>query len=144
MLQFVQVPIHLEEGVMVTLRSILEKIPMNNLLWRVLHFEGVGKAPDGLTMSGFEQAARASPDGYHLTWDELLNFANEIEQVWDCLIVGTSNNTPIQRDIIGTGVFLNCDYIIEANDSTDWQLGTRNSILRAGFRSLNRKRRKPA
>lgn len=135
MFRFVRIPIHPEEGITVALRDILEKIPTNDLLWRVLHFTGVGKAPDGMTMPSFERAVRASPDGYHLTWSGLLNFANEIEQVWDCLIVGTPNNIPIQREIVVSGVFLDCDYVIEADDSTDWKLGTKNSVAsrRVGF-----------
>jgi hypothetical protein len=41
--------------------------------------------------------------------------------------------TSIQRDIIESGKFPDCDYVIEATDSTNWRLGTKDPRLRAAF-----------
>ena len=112
------------KGGLVTLRQVLEELPTNDLQWHVLDFEGVGTAPDGMTMEAFEHAVRAAPEGYSLSWDRLLMFADGIEQTWNCLIVGSQPNTVITAERIEAANFSGCCYMIQAFDSTEWSIGT--------------------
>jgi hypothetical protein len=138
MLQFASIPIHPEAGTIIALRDVLGKIPANNLQWHILYFTGVGVAPDGLTMPAFERAARASPGGYRLTWNELLRFAKNIDQVWDCLIVGARHDVSVEREAMESGVLPDCDYVIAADDSTDWKLGAKDSAVQDNFLPLGK------
>ncbi len=128
MLQFTTFPMHVESG-LITLRQILEKLPMNDLLWHVLDFEGVGTAPDGMTMETFEQAIHASPEDYSLNWDKLLTLASDIERTWNCLIVGSQFGAMIVAEHIEAENFANCRYVVQAFDSTEWSIGTTNEIV---------------
>lgn len=128
MLQFTTFPMHVE-GSLVTLRQVLEKLPTNDLLWHVLDFEGVGTAPDGMTMETFEQAVHASPEGYSLNWDELLTFASGIEQTWNCLIVGSQFDAMIVAEHVEAENFADCRYVIQALDSTEWSISTANGMV---------------
>jgi len=128
MLQFTTFPMHVKSG-LITLRRVLEKLPANDLLWHVLDFEGVGTAPDGMTMEAFEHAVHASPEGYNLTWNNLLTLASGIEQTWNCLIVGSQFGAMIVAEHIEAENFANCRYVIQAFDSTEWSIGTTNEIV---------------
>ncbi len=123
MLQFTTFPMHAESG-LVTLRQVLEKLPANGLRWHVLDFEGIGTAPDNMTMETFEHAVHASPEGYSLSWDKLLVFAGSIEQTWNCLIVGCQPDAPIVAAHMRVQGFTGCRYVVQAFDSTEWSIGS--------------------
>lgn len=120
MLHLVEFPMHLKDGGLVTLQAVLVRLPKNDLLWRILDFDGVGTAPNGMTMEAFEAVIRTSPDGYHATWDELVALSAGLEQTWDCLIVGSPPDIPIEADAVETSGFLGCEFVIEAFDSSKW------------------------
>lgn len=122
-IRFLTFPMHLKNGGLVTLRAVLVKIPKNNLLWRILYHDGVGVAPNGMTMDAFEAAIRASPDGYRATWDELVVLSAGLEQTWDCLIVGSPPDIPIEAATVEAAGFPGCEFVIEAFDSSTWTIG---------------------
>ena len=122
MLQFTTFPMHAESG-LVTLRQVLDKLPANDLRWHVLDFEGIGTAPDNMTMDEFEHAVQASPEGCSLSWDKLLTLANGIEQTWNCLIVGCPPDAPILVQHLRAEDFADCRYVVQAFDSTEWSIG---------------------
>jgi len=127
MIQFTTFPMHAEGG-LVTLRQVLDTLPANDLRWHVLDFEGIGTAPGNLTMGEFEYAVRASPEGYSLSWDELLTFANGIEQTWNCLIVGRQPGAPVIAEHVRAEDFAGCRYVVQAFDSTEWSIGAANGM----------------
>ncbi len=127
MLQFTTFPMHAESG-LVTLRQILDKLPANDLQWHVLDFEGIGTAPDTMTMDEFEHAVHASPGGYSLGWDKLLTLASGIEQTWNCLIVGRQPGAPISADPMRAEDFAGCRYVVQAFDSTEWSIGAASGM----------------
>ena len=112
-------PMHLKDGSAVTLSTVLKTIPQNNLRWHILEFTGIGSAPGGMTMLDFRLVVRACQGGYRMSWNELLNFASGLDQVWDCLIVGLQSGIRIERDLFKKGEYLNCDYVIVGFDSTE-------------------------
>jgi hypothetical protein len=135
MLRFATLPLQ-SGGHATTLHAVLDGLPENKLLWRILHFVGVGEAPAGLTMPAFEQAIRASADGYRMTWTELRTFAIKVEQVWDCLIVGSSVHVSIQRDTIEAAGYPGCDYVIDIFDSTELRVGAMSESDLARIRDV--------
>lgn len=123
-LRFVIFPMHLKNGGSVTLQAVLAIFPENDLLWRILDLDGVGTAPNGMTMEAFEAVIRTPPGGYRATWGELVALSAGLEQTWDCLIVGGPPNIPIEADTVEAAGFPGCEFIIEAFDSSKWTVGT--------------------
>lgn len=123
MLRFIEFPMHLKNGGSVTLQAVLARLPKNDFLWRILDFDGVGTAPNGMTMEAFEAVIRTPPDGYRATWDELVALSTGVEQTWDCLIVGSPPDIPIEADTVEATGFPGCEFVIEAFDSSRWAVG---------------------
>jgi hypothetical protein len=104
----------------ITLAAILEAIGPNVWAWHLFEFSGVGTAPRGIAMADFEQEVRAH--GYRMTWDELRRFASEIEQVWDCLIIGLDKTDVRTHQQVVESHFTDAQVIIEGLDSTYWEV----------------------
>ena len=99
--------------------EILSQIPSNREDWYIFECDAVGKAPNNLTMSEFEDLVLNSKYGYQMSWDELLKFSKEIEDINNLILV--SSTTPVEFDAIETGV-ANLSIKLEIYDSTFWEL----------------------
>ena len=99
--------------------EILSNIPSNNTNWYIFEFDAIGKAPSNLTMSEFEDLVLNSKYGYQMSWDELLKFSKEIEDINNLILV--SSATPVAFDAIETDTE---DFLVrlEIDDSTLWEL----------------------
>ena len=99
--------------------EILSNIPSNNNNWYIFEFDAIGKAPNNLTMSEFEDLVLNSKYGYQMSWDELLKFSKEIEDINNLILV--SSATPVAFDAIETDTE---DFLVrlEIDDSTFWEL----------------------
>ena len=80
--------------------EILSNIPSNNTNWYIFEFDAIGKAPNNLTMSEFEDLVLNSKYGYQMSWDELLKFSKEIADINNLILV--SSATPVAFDAIET------------------------------------------
>ena len=129
MLRFMTTPMHSEVG-LVTFSQVLNRLPENGLVWRILDFDGVGSAPAGMAQEAFKRVVKASPDGYGMTWSELLAFAAGTEQTWECLIVGCKPGATIKVDSLEESGFDGCEYVIQAFDSTEWSVGVASGAAR--------------
>lgn len=99
--------------------EILSQIPTNSEEWYIFECDAVGKAPNNLPMSEFEDLVLNSKYGYQMSWDELLNFSKEIEDINNLILV--SSTTPVEFDAIETGA-ANLSIKLEIYDSTFWEL----------------------
>ena len=99
--------------------EILSNIPSNNTNWYIFEFDAIGKAPSNLTMSEFEDLVLNSKYGYQMSWDELLKFSKEIEDINNLILV--SSATPVAFDTIETDTE-DLSVRLEIDDSTFWEL----------------------
>lgn len=99
--------------------EILSNIPSNNAKWYIFEFDAIGKAPNNLTMSEFEDLVLKSKYGYQMSWNELLKFSKEIEYINNLILV--SSTSPVEFDAIETDTE---DFLVrlEIDDSTFWEL----------------------
>ena len=99
--------------------EILSNIPSNNAKWYIFEFDAIGKAPNNLTMSEFEDLVLYSKYGYLMSWDELLKFSKEIEDINNLILV--SSTSPVEFDAIETDTE---DFLVrlEIDDSIFWEL----------------------
>ena len=102
-----------------TFFEILSQIPSNSEDWYIFECDAVGKAPNNLPMSEFEDLVLNSKYGYQMSWDGLLKFSKGIEDINNLIVV--SSATPVEFDAIETGA-ANLSIKLEIYDSTFWEL----------------------
>ena len=109
----------LKDNQKLTFFEILSQIPSNNEDWYIFECDAVGKAPNNLTMSEFEDLVLKSKYGYQMSWNELLKFSKEIEDISNLILV--SSISPVEFDAIETDTE---DFLVrlEIDDSTFWEL----------------------
>ncbi|MDP5142144.1 hypothetical protein ORJ00_05275 [Rheinheimera baltica] len=109
------------DGTRVQLIDWLNGIEPNNLNWSVLDFNGIGQAPNDLSMDEFEDAIRSDSTGFKMSWDELIVFAQSLEQTIECLIIALDPNVEFVGEDLAKDDFSSCEIIIQAFDSTEWR-----------------------
>jgi hypothetical protein len=129
MLQFTTFPLYREKAESVTMHEVLALLPDNDLLWRILFLKAIGKAPRGASMQDFEDAIGVGPEGYRLTWGDLLKLSLAMRETWDCLIVATDPGVAIKKDTIEDDGFPNCRYVVDAFDSGTWTVGAESQEI---------------
>ena len=109
----------LKDNQKLTFFEILSQIPSNSEDWYIFECDAVGKAPNNLPMSEFEDLVLNSKYGYQMSWDGLLKFSKGIEDINNLIVV--SSISPIEFDAIETDTE---DFLVrlEIDDSTFWEL----------------------
>ena len=102
-----------------TFFEILSQIPPNNEDWYIFECDAVGKAPNNLPMSEFEDLVLKSKYGYLMSWAGLLKFSKGIEDINNLIVV--SSTTPVEFDAIETDTE-DLSVRLEIDDSTFWEL----------------------
>lgn len=108
------------DGTRVQLIDWLNEVESNNLNWSILDFNGIGQAPDDLSMDEFEDVIRLDPTGFKMSWDELIVFARNLEQTIECLIIALEPDIEFIGDNLERDDFSSCKIVIQAFDSTEW------------------------
>ena len=111
---------------LVTLGDIVRRLPENDWIWYVLDYQGIGVAPNGMSMPDFEELART--EGYSFDWSSFRRFADQAEQSWWSLIVALDQgDTRSAKEIVASdcnGAHL----VIEAFDSSTWTIRSRIAL----------------
>ncbi|NWB97640.1 hypothetical protein HX882_17215 [Pseudomonas gingeri] len=120
------------DGSVLLLKDLLEVIPDNDWVWSVLEFQGVGCAPNGLSMDDYEDFLLSQEKGDIMTWGQLIEFAQPMEQTFNCLVVAVNMAAEIIKptgfEIIPETYAL----AIEAFDSAEWTLWSdKPEVIRA-------------
>ena len=102
-----------------TFFEILSQISSNHEDWYIFECDAVGKAPNNLTMSEFEDLVLNSKYGYQMSWDELLKFSKEIEDINNLIVVSTTS--PVEFEMIEKGAEA-LQVRVEIYDSTTWEI----------------------
>ena len=129
MMEYLTLPMHRASGDIVQLTDILGRIPNNKWVWSVLEFNGVGIAPGDIDMDEFERLVSATPGGQHFSWSDLQAFAKKLEQTYDCLIIAVGNEEDINLFLDEGGNAERCQFVIEAHDSTSWNVAARSKDI---------------
>ena len=99
--------------------EILSQIPSNREDWYIFECDAVGKAPNNLTMSEFEDLVLNSKYGYQMSWDGLLKFSKGIEDINNLIVV--SSTSPVEFEMIEKGAEA-LQVRLEIYDSTAWEI----------------------
>lgn len=83
----------------------------------------IGAAPRGMPMPDFEQQALSSDTGIKLSWDEIVEFANSLDDITTCYLAALSN--PVQYESLCNGELESCLALINISDSTSWEIKLR-------------------
>ena len=109
----------LKDNQKLTFFEILSQIPSNREDWYIFECDAVGKAPNNLPMSEFEDLVLNSKYGYPMSWAGLLKFSKGIEDINDLIVV--SSISPIEFETIEKSTEA-LKVRVEIYDSTAWEI----------------------
>ena len=81
------------------LKELLRKVPENNWNWHIYEFSAVGTAPNNLDMSSFEEMVLSSDNGYLISWRDLQELADSLDDVDRFLAVASPGGNSYKRII---------------------------------------------
>ena len=99
--------------------EILSQIPSNSEDWYIFECDAVGKAPNNLPMSEFEDLVLNLKYGYPMSWAGLLKFSKGIEDINNLIVV--SSTSPVEFETIEKGAEA-LQVRVEIYDSTAWEI----------------------
>ena len=102
-----------------TFFEILSQIPSNSEDWYIFECDAVGKSPNNLPMSEFEDLVLNSKYGYQMSWDGLLKFSKRIEDINNLIVV--SSATPVEFEALEKGAEA-LQVRVEICDSSAWEI----------------------
>lgn len=121
-----------EEGDLVSLKDLLAFFEHEgpNLIWSIQDLEAVGD-PDKLKIDilEIEEQAKESPQGFILTWQELVELAQAVTDIWNAWIVACREGDPIPKAIYSSEKIDQYEVVIEAFDSAFWRVYARDHTI---------------
>ena len=99
--------------------EILSQIPSNSEDWYIFECDAVGKAPNNLPMSEFEDLVLNLKYGYPMSWAGLLKFSKGIEDINNLIVV--SSTSPVEFETIEKGTEA-LQVRVEIYDSSAWEI----------------------
>ncbi|MDF9617966.1 hypothetical protein P5705_09955 [Pseudomonas entomophila] len=129
MMQMLSFPMYNSRGSRVSLEDVLGFIPENTWIWYILDFYGMGCPSPESTMDSFEARIRSSENGIAMTGAELNIFARSLDQTRDLQLVAAKVGKTICRKEIEAMNFCKIEVSIEAIDSSEWLIWTRDTLL---------------
>jgi hypothetical protein len=123
--------IEIWDGPAVRLGDLLEAISATDeLTWSIMEFWGVAR-DDEMDVVALEQKAAGSPTGLKFSAGELREFASQLLQLVDGIVVGYRQDPPTRSD---PDLRTSSDIVIEAIDSTLWRVYARDHVVTDGLR----------
>jgi len=117
----------------VNLVEILRFIGLEDLRWSILYLWATSKQGSAIDIIDLEKRTK-DRFGYQLDWDSLLALANELEQVIECTLVGVNHaNSLPDRTLSLDELKKRCHVVIEAVDSTSWEVYVKDEALSRGL-----------
>ena len=136
MMKALTFPAFRNNGIAVRLADVLAVIPENELVWSILEFNGMGEAPGNLSMDDFEEQVRRKPGGLMMSWSALKEISVGFHQTIDCIVVGAKTEQDILNAQMAGDDFSSCEIVLNAFDSTEWSVWTRDSELMRRFAAV--------
>lgn len=121
-MKHISFPVVRPDGESVSLKSFFARLPEHGFVWSVLYFYGVGIPPRNMDMVAFEAACLEAEQGFLISWTELKEFVEHVDQVFDCLIAASVDPARIDAAAVRNGDFSSCDFVLSFFDSTRWEI----------------------
>ena len=102
------------------LKELLRKVPENNWNWYIYEFSAVGTAPNNLDMSSFEEMVLFLDNGYLISWRDLQELADSLDDVDRFLAVASLEVNSYKRIIENDFIDFFCQ--IDLFDSSSWEI----------------------
>jgi hypothetical protein len=98
--------------------------------WTILFFEGVGDVTIlGTDVLEIEHIARESPDGWPVTWPQLIQLSEHLEQCIDLMLVGCLEPMEKLGSKSDEYLYETCDIVFELVDSSYWIVHSHSNDL---------------
>ncbi|MFD3355269.1 hypothetical protein [Streptomyces fradiae] len=110
------------DGVLIGLDRLISRVPENDWVWSVLEFDGIGHGPAGLGYAEFREVVSSSRQGYVMSWAQVQEYADEVAQCFDLLLVAVKDVDLLDSARFAAGDFEGCLLVITASDSTWWSV----------------------
>jgi hypothetical protein len=123
MIRLLTIPMRTPAGRWLELKDLLARVPDNNWDWICLEFNGIGRAPESMTMEEFEERAVRSSSGYRFSWHDLKNFAEQVEQVHNCLFVAAAEERRFVELDRSLDEFPMSPISVCGFDNLNWEIG---------------------
>lgn len=110
-----------QDGLLPTLLKELgsEGLKLN---WALLYLYATGDLGENKSIIDFENDIEKSPHGFCLSWQELNQLANKLDQVFDILIVGAISTDMIRKYKEDKDLYLNSYIVFELIDGSCWEV----------------------
>jgi hypothetical protein len=112
----------------ITLYKLLEQIESigKQLFWSLLDFKGIGNLSINESIIKFSKEIANLSNGMIFTWEDLVKFSNEIDQVLWMTLIGDRKEENLKRLPIEE-LYLSNDLVISMLDGDLWILYSKNS-----------------
>lgn len=106
-----------------TLGDILREIYSGSLFyWRILFLEGSPSHGHGEFLINYKKDINHSENGITVSWDELKNLSGKFFQMYETIILGSSNMDLLHRYKEEHEMYKTCDIVIELIDCAFWEV----------------------
>lgn len=102
------------------LKELLRKVPENNWNWYIYEFSTVGTAPNNLDMSSFEEMVLSLDNGYLISWRDLQELADSLDDIDRFLAVASPGSNSYKKIIENDFIDFFCQ--IDLFDSSSWEI----------------------
>lgn len=116
--------------VAVTLFDILQEVQNGELLhFALLYFYGRGHLGEGKSIPIFQEQVRKAPNGYFISWKDLIELSKKIDDLYGIVIIGCFDERLLHRYENDQKMYESCDLVIELIDSNFWEVFSNDESL---------------
>ncbi len=109
--------------VSVTLSEILNEIDNGDqYVWSIIDLYAMGDLGKDISITEFEDVIQSSPNGYFMSWRELISFSNKLNLLINILVIGSKNKYLLVYNRDYRVMYETCNIVIEMIDSAFWEV----------------------
>lgn len=113
------------------LREIVPLIPPNGWVWTIFEFNAFGPPFKGLPLEEFESQVLNGQLGCQLSYDDLVELADVVEQTVDILAVAANKVEDFGREDLLREEFGRYNFVVQIIDSSEVLLGANDRVCDA-------------
>jgi len=113
-----------------SLSDFLKEIHNGQLLhWSILFLDVFGSLGEEISVPVFEQHIIKSEKGFFITWNDLNELANKIDQLIAIILIGCRDKNLLERFEDSQEMYETCNIVIEMVDSYFWEVFSKDHNL---------------